>query len=56
MIDDHSPLNAIGIPTIDLIDFDYPWWHTAGDTMDKISAGVSRSLDQSHCITYLKSR
>ena len=38
MIDDHSPLNAIGIPTIDMIDFDYPWWHTAGDTIDKISA------------------
>jgi hypothetical protein len=37
MIDDHSPLNAIGIPTIDLIDFDYPPWHTAGDTIDKIS-------------------
>ncbi|HZR06078.1 MAG TPA: M28 family peptidase [Candidatus Udaeobacter sp.] len=38
MIDDHSPLNAIGIPTIDVIDFDYPWWHTAGDTIDKIGA------------------
>jgi glutaminyl-peptide cyclotransferase len=38
MIDDHSPLNAAGIPTIDVIDFDYAWWHTAGDTMDKISA------------------
>jgi Zn-dependent M28 family amino/carboxypeptidase len=38
LIDDHAPLNAIGIPTIDIIDFDYPWWHTAGDTMDKISA------------------
>ena len=38
MIDDHSPLNAVGIPTIDVIDFDYPWWHTAGDTIDKISA------------------
>jgi hypothetical protein len=38
MIDDHSPLNAIGVSTIDVIDFDYPWWHTAGDTMDKISA------------------
>jgi hypothetical protein len=37
IIDDHSPLNAIGIPTIDVIDFDYPWWHTAGDTIDKIS-------------------
>lgn len=38
MIDDHSPLNASGIPTIDIIDFDYPAWHTAGDTLDKISA------------------
>jgi Peptidase family M28 len=38
LIDDHVPLNTIGIPTIDIIDFDYPWWHTADDTMDKISA------------------
>jgi Zn-dependent M28 family amino/carboxypeptidase len=38
LIDDHAPLNAIGVPTIDIIDFDYPWWHTADDTMDKISA------------------
>ena len=38
LIDDHAPLNAIGISTIDIIDFDYPWWHTADDTMDKISA------------------
>ena len=36
--DDHTPLNAIGIPTIDLIDFDYPPWHTADDTIDKLSA------------------
>jgi glutaminyl-peptide cyclotransferase len=38
MIDDHSPLNVVGIPAIDLIDFDYPPWHTSGDTMDKLSA------------------
>ncbi len=38
MTDDHTPLNAAGIPTIDLIDFDYPPWHTAADTMDKLSA------------------
>jgi glutaminyl-peptide cyclotransferase len=36
--DDHTPLNAVGIPTIDLIDFDFPWWHTADDTIDKLSA------------------
>lgn len=36
--DDHTPLNAIGIPTIDIIDFDFPWWHTGEDTIDKLSA------------------
>jgi len=36
--DDHTPLNQIGIPVIDLIDFNFPPWHTAGDTLDKISA------------------
>lgn len=36
--DDHTPLNAVGVPVIDLIDFDFPWWHTAEDTLDKISA------------------
>ena len=38
LLDDHVPLNAAGIPTLDIIDFDYPPWHTAGDTIDKISA------------------
>ncbi len=39
IVDDHVPLNvSAGIPTIDLIDFDYPYWHTPGDTLDKISA------------------
>jgi glutaminyl-peptide cyclotransferase len=37
MIDDHTPLNAIGIPTIDVIGFKFQWWHTAGDTIDKLS-------------------
>jgi Zn-dependent M28 family amino/carboxypeptidase len=36
--DDHTPLNEAGIPVIDLIDFDYPPWHTPEDTMDKLSA------------------
>ena len=38
ILDDHAPLNAAGIPTIDLIDFEYPPWHTPEDTMDKLSA------------------
>jgi glutaminyl-peptide cyclotransferase len=36
--DDHTPLNEIGIPVIDVIDFDFAWWHTAEDTIDKLSA------------------
>src|SRR5438477_788670 len=35
--DDHAPLNAIGIPVIDLIDFRFSYWHTAEDTIDKLS-------------------
>ncbi|HVU86293.1 MAG TPA: M28 family peptidase [Pirellulales bacterium] len=37
--DDHIPLNRKAkIPTCDVIDFDYPYWHTRGDTADKCSA------------------
>ena len=36
--DDHTPLNDAGIPVIDLIDFQYPPWHTPEDTIDKLSA------------------
>jgi glutaminyl-peptide cyclotransferase len=34
--DDHMPFIRAGIPAIDLIDLDYPAWHTAQDTLDKI--------------------
>ena len=37
ILDDHQPFNAAGIPAIDLIDFDYPYWHTLQDTPDKCS-------------------
>jgi Zn-dependent M28 family amino/carboxypeptidase len=37
--DDHLPLHNIGkIPCIDVIDFDYPPWHTQGDTIERCSA------------------
>jgi glutaminyl-peptide cyclotransferase len=36
--DDHIPLNEAGIPTINVIDFDFPYWHTPEDTPDKVSA------------------
>jgi Zn-dependent M28 family amino/carboxypeptidase len=37
MIDDHIPFAKRGIPAIDIIDFDYPYWHTINDTTDKVS-------------------
>ena len=37
ILDDHVPLILSHIPTIDLIDFDYAYWHTADDTLDKLS-------------------
>jgi hypothetical protein len=38
LIDDHVELQQAGIRAIDVVDFDYPYWHTPNDTMDKISA------------------
>ncbi len=49
LLDDHEPFLEAGIPTVDLIDFEYgtkpglnDYWHTEQDTLDKIS---SRSLE-----------
>jgi hypothetical protein len=37
VLDDHLPLNEAGIPTADLIDFDYPHWHMTTDTPERCS-------------------
>ncbi|MCA9941009.1 MAG: M28 family peptidase [Anaerolineales bacterium] len=37
MIDDHLPFAQRGWAAVDIIDFDYPYWHTVDDTLDKIS-------------------
>ena len=37
IMDDHVPLIKVGIPMVDIIDFDYPYWHTIEDTVDKCS-------------------
>jgi Zn-dependent M28 family amino/carboxypeptidase len=42
ILDDHTPFARAGIPAIDLIDFDYPAFHTTADTLAQISR---RSLD-----------
>lgn len=38
LIDDHLELQKAGIRAIDVVDFDYPAWHTPEDTIDKVSA------------------
>jgi glutaminyl-peptide cyclotransferase len=35
--DDHIPFAQSGIPAVDIIDFDYPYWHTLEDTGEKVS-------------------
>jgi Zn-dependent M28 family amino/carboxypeptidase len=37
ILDDHIPFIEAGIPAVDIIDFDYPYWHTREDTADKVS-------------------
>lgn len=36
--DDHLPFLDAGVPAIDIIDLDYAAWHTAGDTLEQVSA------------------
>jgi glutaminyl-peptide cyclotransferase len=42
--DDHTPFVRRGVPSIDLIDFDFPCWH---QTCDDITAVSKASLDKS---------
>lgn len=37
ILDDHTPFLERGFPAVDIIDFDYPYWHTISDTPDKVS-------------------
>jgi hypothetical protein len=42
VIDDHVPFLREGVPSIDLIDFDFPCWHMVCDDLSNVS---ERSLD-----------
>ena len=48
VFDDHVPFIEAGIPGIDLIDFDYPAWHTTRDDVTQVAPGslgqVGRTL------------
>ncbi len=43
LLDDHVPFLSMGIPACDLIDFDYPQWHTL---QDDVPACSPKSLGQ----------
>lgn len=36
--DDHLPFVRAGVPSVDIIDLEYPAWHTPQDTLDAVSA------------------
>jgi len=36
--DDHLPFMKAGVPSVDIIDLQYPQWHTAQDSLDAVSA------------------
>jgi Zn-dependent M28 family amino/carboxypeptidase len=36
--DDHLPFVEAGVPSVDIIDLDFPAWHTAQDTLNAVSA------------------
>lgn len=46
IFDDHMPFLNAGIPAIDIIDFDYPQWHTHGDTLDIIDPLTLEAVGQ----------
>lgn len=50
ILDDHTPFLNREIRAVDIIDFDYPYYHTTQDTLDKVSADslevVGRTLQR----------
>jgi glutaminyl-peptide cyclotransferase len=42
--DDHLEFLEAGVPAVDIIDLDYPAWHRADDTLDKVSAASLQAV------------
>jgi len=55
IIDDHLPFIRAGIDAVDLIDFDYPHWHTVADIPDKCSPGSLEAVGRV-LLEYIRSR
>jgi glutaminyl-peptide cyclotransferase len=46
VVDDHVPFIEKGIRSVDIIDLDYPYWHTVQDTTDKVSAASLQKVGE----------
>jgi Zn-dependent M28 family amino/carboxypeptidase len=46
ILDDHTPFLRAGIPAIDIIDFDYPYWHTLQDVPENVSAASLKAVGE----------
>lgn len=46
LLDDHVPLSEAGVPSILLIDYAYPPWHTHADTLDKLGAASLEAVGE----------
>lgn len=44
ILDDHTPFLEAGIPAVDIIDIEYPYYHTTLDTPDKVSAASLQAV------------
>jgi glutaminyl-peptide cyclotransferase len=42
--DDHLPFIHAGIPSVDIIDLDYPYWHTTSDTPEHVAASSLQAV------------
>src|SRR5690606_19059748 len=51
IVDDHRFLTAAGIPSVLLIDHDYPPWHTRRDTIDQVSSQSLHAVGQTVLVT-----
>ena len=46
ILDDHTPFLQAGVPALNIIDYDYAYWHTSQDTSDKVSAESLRMVGE----------
>jgi len=55
ILDDHVPFLEAGLPAADIIDLEYPYWHTTSDTPEHVSA-KSLQIVGEVLLTWLTSR